>query len=72
LHNKTALYRRVYLAARQALSSGRRKFEAVVEASLGSLDHKCTSVHLAPGEQVCLGYREEGGRLHAKTGTWRG
>src|ERR671913_1154226 len=31
------------------VASGRRKTEAAVEASLGSLDHKCTSVHLAPG-----------------------
>jgi hypothetical protein len=42
------------------VASGRRKIEAAVEASLGSLDHKCTSVHLALGGQVCLGYR--GGR----------
>jgi hypothetical protein len=41
------------------------KIEAAVEASLGNLDHKCTctSVHLAPEGQVCLGYRVEGGRL---------
>src|ERR671911_1870835 len=55
------------------VASGRRKSEAAVEALLGSLDHKCTSVHLAPGGQVCLGYtEEEGGRLHANPGTWRG
>ena len=37
----------------------------MVEASLGNLDHKCTctSVHLAPGGQVCLGYGVEGGAL---------
>jgi hypothetical protein len=43
---------------------GRRKTEATVEALLGSLDHKCTLVHLALGERVCLGYR--GGRLPSR------
>ena len=57
--------RRVYLADCQAPSSGRTKIEAALEASLGSLDHKCTSFHLAPGGQLCLGYTEEGGGLHA-------
>ena len=68
LHNKTKLDRRVYLADPQAPSSGRTKIEAALEASLGSPDHKCTSVHLAPGGQLCLGYTEEGGRLHANQG----
>src|SRR5215208_6241040 len=58
-------------SAVKRVASRRRKIEAAVEASLGSLDHKCTSVHLAPGGQLCLGYREEG-CLHANPGTWRG
>jgi len=72
LHNKTALDRRVYLADRQAPSSGRRKIEAALEASLGSPDHKCTSFHLAPGGQLCLGYRRGGRRPSREAGTWRG
>src|SRR5829696_7552063 len=59
-------------SAAKLVASGRRRIEAAVEALLGSLDHKCTSVHLAPEGQVCLGYTEEGGRLHANPGTWRG
>jgi hypothetical protein len=48
----------------QRSPDGRRKTEAAVEASIGSLDHKCTLVHLALGGQVCLGYR--GGRLPSR------
>src|SRR5215218_6549252 len=59
-------------SAAKRVTSGRRKTEAAVEALLGSLDHKCTLVHLAPGGQLCLGYTKEGGRLHANPGTWRG
>jgi hypothetical protein len=55
-------------SAVKRVASRRRKTKAAVEALLGSLDHKCTSVHLAPGEQVCLVYTEEGGRLHANQG----
>jgi hypothetical protein len=72
LHNKTALDRQVHLADRQAPSSGRRKIEAALEASLGSPDHKCTSFHLAPGGQLCLGYRRGGRRPSREPGTWRG
>ena len=58
------------LRAVKRVASGPRKIEAVVEASLGNLDHKCTCtlVHLALGGRVCLGYRVEGGRLHANQG----
>jgi hypothetical protein len=64
--------RRVYLADPQAPSSGRRKIEAALEASLGSPDHKCTSFHLAPGGQLCLGYRRGGRPPSREPGTWRG
>src|SRR5215218_6302555 len=49
---------------------GRRKTEATVEALLGSLDHKCTLVHLALGGRVCLGYR--GGRSPSREPGTRG
>src|SRR5215218_4833745 len=49
---------------------GRRKTEATVEALLGSLDHKCTLVHLALGGRVCLGYR--GGRSPSRESGTRG
>jgi hypothetical protein len=39
-----------------------------VEADERGLDHGCTSVHLAPVGQVCLGYTKEGGRLSATQG----
>jgi hypothetical protein len=47
------------LEAVKLVTGGRRRLEVAVEALLGSLDHKCTYtlVHLAPGGQVCLGYR---------------
>src|SRR5215216_4957986 len=49
---------------------GRRKIGAAVEALLGSLDHKCTLVHLALGGPVWLGYR--GGRSTSREQGQRG
>jgi hypothetical protein len=59
-------------SAVKRVASRRRKTKAAVEALLGNLDYKCTSVDLALGWQVCLGYIEEGGHLHANPGTRRG
>jgi hypothetical protein len=70
LHNKTKLDRRVYLADPQAPSSGRRKIEAALEASLGSPEMH--GVSSCAGRATMFRLHRGGRPPSHEPGTWRG